>query len=82
MLSSPNLLEIDCKGANEVLLFLSGVIGYVRVEAMPLNGDKYIIYQGGADFIKLPRILYPDATRLYVSGLSSQPIRIHEIVKK
>ena len=82
LLSSPNLLEIDCKGANEVLLFLSGVIGYVRVEAMPLNGDKYIIYQGGADFIKLPRILYPDATRLYVSGLSSQPIRIHEIVKK
>ena len=49
---------------------------------MPLNGDKYIIYQGGADFIKLPRILYPDAIRLYVSGLSSQPIRIHEIVKK
>jgi hypothetical protein len=61
---------------------LSGVIGYVRVEAMLLNGDKYIIYQGGADFIKLPRILYPDATRLYVFRVKFSPIRIHEIVKK
>lgn len=82
LLTENNKLEVDCKGSNEVLLFMSGVTGYVRVEALPAKGDKFIIYQGGADFVKLTSSLYADATKLYISSIHTQPIRIHEIVKK
>lgn len=82
LLTENHSLEVNCKSFSEIILFMSGITGYVRVEALPAKGDRFIIYQGGADFVKLSNLLYSDASKLFISAIHTQPIRIHEIVKK
>lgn len=82
-LKPEDVVEIDVKGSKAVSLFLSGSNeNLVSISYIDAEGEKEILYQGNAGFIKLNKDMLGDASTISISTIGKQPVRIHEVVKE
>lgn len=76
-------VEIDVKGAKAVSLFLSGSNeNLVSISNDNEDGEREILYQGNAGFIKLSKEMLGKAPTIRISTIGKQPVKIHEVVKE